>query len=64
MIVMRRGIPDEGLGQMTLVIHALVEDAHNINSVGKEAVKQDMRARRILVIARPHLGTWPANGRT
>jgi hypothetical protein len=44
----------EHSGNVALVVHALVQDAHDIDAAVGRAVEQDMRARRVLPLAGPH----------
>jgi hypothetical protein len=46
-----------------VVIHALMQNADDIDAIRDEPVKQDVRTGSILVIARPQFRAFPAHGR-
>jgi hypothetical protein len=53
-----------GLREVAVVIHALVQDADDIDAVGGEAVEQDMRAAGNFEVARAYVGTALSECRT
>lgn len=50
---------------MSLVVHSLVEDTDDVNATARDkAIEEDMRARRVLAITSPQLGTFLSKRRT
>ena len=48
---------------MTLEVHALMQNAHNINAIRRRPVKEEMRAGGIFPITGAHLIAEPAKAR-
>ena len=48
------------LWNVTFVVHALVQDANDIDPVGRLTIKQNVRSGRVHAIASAHLRAFPA----